>query len=81
MTDICSMCSAAANKLYDFVAVPGSNLRFRPKRARENFQVALNGHPARIEAEFAQQSLPPSFQGLVERVSPFTEIVTGLIIF
>lgn len=45
----------AADELHDFVPVAGRDQRFGPLGARQNFEVALDGHAAAVQAEFTQQ--------------------------
>jgi hypothetical protein len=47
--------SAAADELHDFVAVAGFDGRLGPGGARKNFEVALDGDAAGIEAECEKQ--------------------------
>ena len=48
-------CSAATDELHDFIAVAGFDARFLPFRARQDFQIALDGHAARIEPQLTKQ--------------------------
>jgi hypothetical protein len=47
---------ASADKLHDFKAVAGRNLRLWPGGARQNFQIALDCHPRSIQTQFAQKA-------------------------
>jgi hypothetical protein len=47
--------SAAADELDDFEAVAGSDPRFGPFGAREDFEVAFDGDAAGIEAQIAEK--------------------------